>query len=99
MEKNCNTNLGICMVSCFSIIGLCVIIKSIFSLGRDMSNRIIFFYTHTSIENQLVITFQALGGIDKYMIKLCFKGQNKCSHTFKVDLSIDSTYSERLVEL
>lgn len=72
---------------------------NLYFLGRDMSNRIIFFYTHTSIENQLVITFQALVGIDNYMIKLCFKGLKTCSHTFKVDLSINSTYSERFVEL
>ena len=64
-----------------------------------MSNRTIFFYTHTSIENQLVITFQAIGDIQNYVINLCYKGQmGKCSNTFKVNLSENSTYSERLVK-
>ena len=64
-----------------------------------MSNRTIFFYTHTSIENQLVITFQAIGNIQNYIINLCYKGQmGKCSNTFKVNLLENSTYSGRLVK-
>ncbi|KAI9555324.1 hypothetical protein GHT06_017839 [Daphnia sinensis] len=67
--------------------------------GRDVGDGVIFFYSQMSRMNHLVITFQAVTGIDSYKVKLCHKGQIRCPKNFKVNLSDNSTYFERYTNL
>ncbi|XP_057368851.1 uncharacterized protein LOC130689927 [Daphnia carinata] len=67
--------------------------------ARNVGDGIIFFYSQTSRTNHLVITFQALAGIDSYKVTLCHKGKTICPKNFKVNLSDASTYFERYTNL